>query len=177
MLHRRLRRGNPSVNAGSMADIAFLLLIFFLVTTTILQEEGVLVRLPVWEDDPVTTPLDQEKVLTVGINSANELLVEGELVAVADIPDVVVDHLSQSDFPAAEAIVSLTHDRSSSYGFYLDVYDALLAGYHQARDNAAQLAYGVDYNELADQEKKSIRKQYPLILSEAEPTDWGESGD
>lgn len=172
MLDRKSRRSAPTVNAGSMADIAFLLLIFFLVTTTILEEEGVLVRLPVWEDEPISTPLDQEKVLTVAINKADQLLVEGEMADLDEIPELVIDHLTKSDFPAADAIVSLTHDRSSSYEVYLKVYDALLNGYHLVRDVFAQKTYGELYSDLSDVHKKEIRKQVPLILSEAEPTDF-----
>lgn len=170
---RKSRRGAPTVNAGSMADIAFLLLIFFLVTTTILEEEGVLVRLPVWDEEPPKpTALNQDKVLTVGINKADELLVEGEVVTLDEVPILVEDHLTRPDFPATEAIVSLTHDRSSSYDVYLAVYDALLAGYRRVRDDKAGSQYGKTYAELTDYDKKQIRKEVPLILSEAEPTDF-----
>lgn len=172
MYVKKSRRNAPAVNAGSMADIAFLLLIFFLVTTTILQEEGVLVRLPVWDTDDVEIQMDQNKVLTVKVNSSNELLVEGERVMVDEIPSFVMAHLNRDDFPATQAIVSLTHDRSTSYETYLQVYDALLIGYHEVRNEAAQNQFAMNYDELPAGQRKEIRKLYPLVLSEAEPTDW-----
>ncbi|PHI18924.1 biopolymer transporter ExbD [Lewinellaceae bacterium SD302] len=174
MFSKQARRATPAVNAGSMADIAFLLLIFFLVTTTILQEEGVLVRLPVWENDPPITPLDQDKVLTVALNRANALLVEGELAALEEVADLLIEHLERPEFPANEAVVSLIHDRGTNYESYLKVYDALLAGYHRIRDKASLAIYGKNYDELDGAKQKEIREQYPLVLSEAEPTDWDE---
>jgi len=75
---KKAKRTAPAVNAGSMADIAFLLLIFFLVTTTIVEDEGILVRLPIWAPDPPTTELLDSDVLTVKVNKANQLLVESK---------------------------------------------------------------------------------------------------
>lgn len=172
MFSKQARRTTPAVNAGSMADIAFLLLIFFLVTTTILQEEGVLVRLPIWEDDAPSISLDQDRVLTVALNRENALLVEGELADLEEVADLLVEHLERPDFPAKEAVVSLTHDRGTNYESYLEVYDALLVGYHRIRDKASLAVYGKNYDELNGADKKEIRRQYPLVLSEAEPTDW-----
>lgn len=172
MFRRKLRRKVTEVNAGSMADIAFLLLIFFLVTTTILEEEGVLVRLPVWDDEPISTPLDTERVLTVALNGKDELLVEGKRVGVAGIPSLVENHLNRPDFPTTQAVVSLTHDRRSGYETYLAVYDALLNGYRRVRDQEANNTYGKPYAELDDTRRREIRRRVPLVLSEAEPTDF-----
>jgi len=167
---RTTRRATPGVNAGSMADIAFLLLIFFLVTTTILEDQGVLVRLPMWTDEPIDTQLPQHKVLTVKINKANDLLVEGEPATLGMIPELVRTHVINPDFPPKEAIVSLTHDRETNYDTYLQVYDALIYGYHLLRDERAEERYGVAYDVLSKQQQREIRDEIPLVISEAEPT-------
>jgi len=81
------------VNAGSMADIAFLLLIFFLVTTTIQEDKGVLVKLPIWDDEPITQPLDENNVLTVIVNSSDQLLIEEKSASIDQIPALLADHI------------------------------------------------------------------------------------
>jgi len=81
-------RMSNEINAGSMADIAFLLLIFFLVTTTIDVDKGVLVKLPPWSDEePDITKLNKRNVFSVLVNAQNQLLVRGEPTNVADLKD------------------------------------------------------------------------------------------
>lgn len=170
MSSRKKRREAPAVNAGSMADIAFLLLIFFLVTTTILDEQGVLVRLPIWDPVVESTPLNQDKVLTVKINKENALLVESELAELKDIPRLVKKHVINTKFSPKEAIVSITHDRGTSYETYLQVYDVLLLSYRQLRNERAQAQFGKLYEQLSQSDQLTIRTEIPLIISEAEPT-------
>ena len=80
------RRVSTEINAGSMADIAFLLLIFFLVTTTIVEDKGVLVKLPPWSDTPPETQqLKSRNVFSVLVNAQNQLLVRGEPVKIGDL--------------------------------------------------------------------------------------------
>ena len=166
---RSPRRDAPAVNAGSMADIAFLLLIFFLVTTTIAEENGVLVRLPPWVDDaPIT---ESSQVLTVILNAKDELLVEERAAQTHDLPQAVYDFVRSPERTPKQAVVSLVHDRSTSYSLYVEVYDALLAGYHMLWDEEASRKYGKQYESLDEVQRKAIRIELPMILSEAEPND------
>ena len=171
MPSRKTRRAAPAVNAGSMADIAFLLLIFFLVTTTIAEDQGILVRLPEWSEEPVDLPLSDEKVLTVLINKRGELLVENEEVARSQVPGLLRAHLETPGAKPGSRIVSLTHDRQTNYTDYLSVYDALTFGYHQLWDELAQQRYGKAYDYLSKAEQTAIRQQIPMVISEAEPTE------
>ena len=80
------RRMNNEINAGSMADIAFLLLIFFLVTTTISEDKGVLVKLPEWSpESPPPLPIHERNVFSVLVNAQNQLLVRGKAMDIADL--------------------------------------------------------------------------------------------
>ena len=169
MLTRSTRRDAPAVNAGSMADIAFLLLIFFLVTTTITEENGVLVRLPPWVVEPPLTPSSQ--VLTVIVNADDQLLVEEQATQPADMPRAVYDFVRSPKRTPKQAVVSLIHDRSTTYNRYVEVYDALLAGYHLLWDEAADRQYGKGYAMLDEVQQRGIRAEIPMILSEAEPND------
>lgn len=171
MSDQKTRRESPAVNAGSMADIAFLLLIFFLVTTTIQEDKGVLVKLPVWDDKPIETPLNQDNVLTVIVNSTDNLLIENKPATIGQIPTLLADHLISPLRKPTNAVVSLTHDRGTSYAKYLAVYDALKLGYKNLWNEAANRQFGkaFDLLEVADQQK--IKDAFPMVISEAEPSD------
>ena len=169
---KKTRRNSSAVNAGSMADIAFLLLIFFLVTTTIQEDSGVLVRLPEWIDQPVDQPVLEDNVLTVLINASDELMVEEDRTAVAAIPDLLRNHILSPERKPTQAIVSLTHDRGTSYARYLQVYDALKAGYASLWNDRAKQQYGTSYALLNTTQQKAIRSDIPMVISEAEPKEF-----
>lgn len=172
MSNKKTRREAPAVNAGSMADIAFLLLIFFLVTTTIQEDQGVLVRLPEWEDQPITVTLNNDNVLTVLVNASDELMVEEDLAEVSAIPGLLREHVISPNRKPTQAIVSLTHDRGTSYERYLQVYDALKSGYASLWDDRANQKYGTVYAQLNTAQQKEIRSEIPMVISEAEPKEF-----
>lgn len=169
MVFKTTRREAPAVNAGSMADIAFLLLIFFLVTTTIQEESGILVKLPEWAPEaPVTLT---SEVLTVHLNADNRLMVEDNLASVSELPLLVKTFVLSPERTPRAAVVSLMHDRNTGYQQYLEVYDALLAGYRKLWDAEAGRLYGLSYDELSDTQRMRIRQNFPMVISEAEPSD------
>ncbi len=171
MSDKKTRRGAPVVNAGSMADIAFLLLIFFLVTTTIAEDQGVLVKLPIWEPDPITEPVPENNVLTVLVNKSDQLMIEQSFAEVRDIPGLLRDHVISPDRRPNQAVVSLTHDRGTSYARYLEIYDALKTGYQLMWDDLARQRYGASFAMLDVAQQRSIKAELPMIISEAEPSD------
>ncbi len=166
MSERKPRREAPAVNAGSMADIAFLLLIFFLVTTTIAEDSGVLVSLPPWELDP---PEKTSHALTVIVNTRDELMVEDRLARTTELPQLLRDFVYAPGHTPKQAVVSLVHDRGTSYTRYVEVYDALLRGYRELWNEAAGRQFGRTYGELTEREKRDIRRELPMTISEAEP--------
>ena len=174
MLHKKHRRASDPVNAGSMADIAFLLLIFFLVTATIAEDQGIYVKLPVWEDDPPTGLISGRNVLSVYLNSANELLVEGEVTTIDQLRGITMDFIAN---PAKDprkptrpknAIVSIFNDRGASYNTYLMVYNEIKAAYDELWEAAAQRNYGKSFDDLPLIHQRSIRNEIPLVVSEAD---------
>lgn len=160
-----------------MADIAFLLLIFFLVTTTIIQEGGLQVRLPAYLPAPVQ-PLPDRNVLSVKINAGNQLLVEQELLPVDRLAEQVRRFIQNPDqlpnLPSSprSAVITLQHDRGTSYEAYLAVYNQLLKGYHDIWEEVAQSKYGHAYKQLSPQEQKKVRSAFPLVISESEPVEF-----
>ena len=123
-------RMKNEVNAGSMADIAFLLLIFFLVTTTIDVDKGVLVKLPPWSDEPPEDlKMTSRNIYSVLVNANNELLVRGEPSKLSDLrsdtKEFIMNPRKMDDMAEdpRKAIISLKNDRGTSYETYLEVYN------------------------------------------------------
>ena len=153
-------RKSPDVNAGSMADIAFLLLIFFLVTTTIETDSGINRKLPPMEEleDP---PIIREKnIFTVVVNKYSQILVEEKLTDIKDIRRLAMDFLDNgggrgdeacdyckgdrnprsSDNPD-KAVISLKNDRETPYKSYIAVQNELVAAYNELRDREFKNRY------------------------------------
>lgn len=175
-------RMTNEINAGSMADIAFLLLIFFLVTTTIVEDKGITVKLPPWsEDEPDITKLKTRNVYSVLVNAQNQLLVRGEPMRIQELKDNAKEFIANpnkredlSEKPT-KAIISLKNDRGTEYGTYLEVYNELKAAYNELWDELCQRKYGVPYSdELPIAYRRAIKGEIPFVLSEAEPTNFGE---
>lgn len=161
-----------------MADIAFLLLIFFLVTTTIDVDKGIGVALPPWNPDTNPPPIPSKNILSVKVNAANQLLVEGELMDVRQLrlttKDFILNPNQDTNKPnkPTKAVVSLQNDRGTNYNTYLEVYNEIKAAYNELWDEKALSDYGKAYHTLSKQAKKQIRAIIPLVISEAEPTDY-----
>ena len=176
------RRQAPEINASSMADIAFLLLIFFLVTTEIVEDKGILVKLPPWSNEPPETQrLNERNVFSVLVNKDNNLLVRGEPTQLADLreraKEFIINPTDRSDLAASptKAIISLKNDRGTNYKTYLAVYNELNGAYNELWNELANERYGVDYSEDLDLAvRKDIKGTIPFVLSEAEPTAFGE---
>ncbi len=147
------KRAAPEVNAGSMADIAFLLLIFFLVTTTIPKDSGITRKLPPIEENDEDVIIKEKNIFTVLLNGKDQLLVEDELMEIEDLRAAAVKFLDNggdgscnyckgakdpksSDNPD-KAIISLKNDRLTSYKAYITVQNELVAAYNQLRNRRA----------------------------------------
>lgn len=158
------KRNTPEVNAGSMADIAFLLLIFFLVTTTIETDAGLDRMLPPIEPPDTDVVIRQKNIFTVNINRNGQLLVEDSLMDLKDLRETAVAFLennadgscsycqgkkdpTSSDNPNI-AIISLKNDRETKYGTYITVQNELVGAYNQLRNREAQRLYGQDFTDM-----------------------------
>lgn len=179
MLRREKKdRGSTEINAGSMADIAFLLLIFFLVTTTINSEKGIPVKLPPYSDVEVDpTQLKTRNVYSVLVNLNNDLLVRGEPMELTRLrenaKEFILNPQKRADLSESptKAIISLKNDRGTEYNTYLQVYNELKGAYNELWDEMAEQRYGQKYADLPRANQKAIQKEIPLVLSEAEPVD------
>ena len=168
-----------------MADIAFLLLIFFLVTTTINVDSGIYMQLPPKLDENVDPPeIQQRNLLNILVNNTGDVLVDGRLMSVDNIRDEVKRHVTNegqlanySDSPDA-AIVSFKTERRLPYEQYINVLDELRGAYDEIRDDYAREIRGVDYatykGQLGEDDEDEVKTKYPIKISLAEPDAGGE---
>lgn len=185
---RTTRREFPQVNAGSMADIAFLLLIFFLVTAVIPNDSGLNRKLP-----PICPPnvdcsgeLLQKNTLEISVNSKNEIFIENEVINIDQLKDITKAFLdnngdlsceycsglqdeNSSDNPK-KAVISLTNDKLTTYAFYIKVQDEITKAYYELRHRYIQTELKTLSDDLTKEELIKVREAYPFILSEAELT-------
>ena len=185
------RKKLQEINAGSMADIAFLLLIFLLVTTTMDTDTGLLRKLPPIpeEEDIDNTPIKERNVFIVLINSKDQLLVEGEPADISQLRDKAkefiqnpddletlpakemkyIDELGREEYICKSAVISLQNDMSTSYAAYMKVQNELVAAYNELRNEFAMNEWGKSYKELNPDQIKAVQTVYKMGLSEAEP--------
>ena len=179
------RRGLPEINAGSMADIAFLLLIFFLVTTTMDVDSGISRKLPPMPEENVEIPeIHKRNIFVVLINKNNKILAgigsptniiemnrDGSIASLKDDVKTFITNNggnpNSSDSPD-KAVVSLQNQEGTSYKAYIQVQNELTKAYNELRNEKSNVDYGKDFNRLNNEEQKKIRDFYPMKVSEAE---------
>ena len=186
----------PQINASSMADISFLLLIFFLVTTSMDVNQGLARRLPapVPPDQKVeNTDINKRNLMVVKINSANQLMVQGQMLDTKQLrakakefiknenDDATLPKLVEEDFGepigvvkyTKDHVISVQNDVDTQYQAYLDVQNELVAAYNELRDECARQYFHKAYAELDEDQQKQVQKVYPQKISEAEPKNYG----
>ena len=203
------KRDIPEINAGSMADIAFLLLIFFLVTTTMDTDSGIYRKLPeLTPPEQVDGPLTRKRnIFEISINRFDQLLIEEQEAKIENVRELAVafldngagdfkgkpcdycegEKLSSSSEHPAKAIISIETAKGTSYGMYISVYNEVLAAYTELRNKYAKKYLtgkykGRSYSDLLKIKKANpedadvkvaidqVKKAYPEILADAEPT-------
>lgn len=187
------KKETPDLNASSTADIAFLLLVFFLVSTTMNSDTGLARMLPpMVPPDQSDAPIIKERnVFTVQLNYQNQLLVCGEWMdnvnkLKARAKEFIANPNDDPNLPekteqevplfgtvrVSKGVISLQNDRGSQYQAYLKVQNELQAAYTELRDELAKQKFHKAFADCADEEKDAIKKIYPQKISEAEPKNY-----
>jgi biopolymer transport protein ExbD len=183
-----MARKIPEIPSASLADIAFMLLIFFLVTTTMDVDSGLERRLPQWVDQIDETPqINERNVFAVLVNRNNDLLVEGEYADIGDLRERTKEFMANpydaANLPEKEpkeipyfgevmvtkGVISLRNDLDTRYGTYLAVLNELVGAINELRDELAKQQFGKSYKDLESDQQIAIREIYPYKISEAEP--------
>ncbi len=188
-----MARKTPEINSSSMADIAFLLLIFFLVTTTMDVDTGIYKKLPpIPEEKPEDAPkVKQRNVFSILVNRNNELLVNGEVISIsqlrektkefflnptnsANLPEKAMKTVPFfGDVMVSKGLISLQNDRGTRYETYIRVQDELAAASRELKDDKSMQKWNKKYAELDSDQQAAVRKYIPVQISEAEPRNTG----
>ncbi len=187
------KRATPEVNAGSMADIAFLLLIFFLMTTTMDTDTGLPRMLPPMVPAEVddAPPINKRNVFVVLINANNQLLVQGQYLSMGELKEKAKEFIENpmdkddlpakdlkevpffGEYPISKGVISLQNDRGTQYQQYLTVQNELQRAYTELRDELARKKFNKKFDECSPEEQDAIKEIYPQRISEAEPKNIG----
>ena len=183
----------PELNTGSSADIAFLLLIFFLVTTTFDTDKGIIRMLPpiVEKQEKSESKVKERNVFVVLVNAKDQLLVEGELMDIRQLREKTKEFLlnpldlpnlpekEEKDIPyfgkvrVGKGVISLQNDRGTSYGKYLEVQNELTAAGNEIKDQIAMQKFNKHFDDLSEDQQNAIKQYVPVMISEAEPKNIG----
>ena len=190
------KREVPELNSSSTADISFILLIFFLITTSMDTDQGLARRLPPppeqnQKNDDIK--LKERNVLTVFLNFQDQLMCGGEYISVEQLrarakefianpnDDPKMPEKTQIDVPlfgptmvTTNHVISLRCDRGTSYNSYIAVQNELVAAYNELRDEMATARFGKAYADCDEIQQEDIRTVYPQNISEAEPKKYGD---
>ena len=190
------KRKTPGINGSSSADIAFMLLIFFLITTSMDTEKGLARRLPppVPKDQKKNEEMDIKKrnILVVLINSNNQILCNNEFIDIKQLREKVRNFIenpyndehmpekTEVDVPffgkqmvTKNHVISLQNDRGTEYQAYIDVQNELAAAYNELRDEVSRKKFGKAFADLDEDQQKAVQMIYPQKISEAEPKNYG----
>ena len=185
-----MAKSTPSLNTTSSADIAFLLLIFFLVSTTMDVDKGIQRRLPPMPDEnqkQQDIKVNRRNIVVVRINAQDRILAGGvpmDITQVKDqIKEFIVNPANSESLPEKEmkdiegfgqyavskGVVSLQNDRGTSYSAYLRVQNEIVKAFNEIRDDFAMVNFGSKYADLDEEKQKIVREAVPQSISEAEP--------
>jgi biopolymer transport protein ExbD len=183
----RKKRTFPEVPSASLADIAFLLIIFFIVSTTMDVDSGIYRLLPQWVENVEAPKINKRNTFVVLINKNNDLAINGEFAQISEIKDKLKEFiLNPQNNPnlsekkeeeieglglimRSQGIVSLQNDRGTDYGAYIEVQNELVKGFNELRDEFSFNRYGRKFNKLTEEEQELVKKAVPTAISEAEP--------
>ena len=186
----------PGINSSSMADISFLLLTFFLLTSSINTEQGIPRRLPPPKEENAKDEIvyiNQRNVLNVIVNYNDAVMVNGEPLMLSDLkekakeflanptnspklPEKNVIHIDNlGEFAVSKGVISLTNDQSTSYDVYVQVQNELEKAVNELRDQVATQYFGKKYSVLDTASRKAVQKAIPMNISEAPPIDYSKA--
>ena len=190
----------PGLNQSSTADISFILLIFFLVTTSMDTDSGLSRRLPDWDPDAVDQKLEikERNVMTVQVNKQNEIfikngVIKGQVIDISELKDIAKQFIANpndnANLPVKEEyvipdfrpvvttikhVISLQTDRVTNYEIYFKVQHELSRAYSELRSEWCKQTFGKSYEDCTDDQKSYARAMYASKISEAEPRTYGE---
>ena len=187
-----MAKKTPEINASSQADIAFLLLVFFLITTTMDVDKGINRKLPPMPEENQQQDdikINRRNIVVVKINSQDRIMVGSQPVDVSQIKDLIVEALTNpndnpnlpekevksiqglGNYPVSKGVVSLQNDKGTLYNTYIQVQNEIVRAINEIRDEFSTQRYGKKYAQLDEAHQKIVKEAITQKISEAEPKD------
>ncbi len=187
-----MAKKTPEINSSSTADIAFLLLCYFLMTTTMGSQTGLQRRLPQMPDKNqqlIDQKVNRRNIIVVRINQADRLLAGSEPIEVSQLKDKIKEFLNNptddpnlpekevkdiegfGEYPVSKGVISLQNDRGTSYRAYIEVQNELVKAINELRDEFSYRNYGKPFSKLTEEQQDIVKDCIPQNISEAEPKD------
>lgn len=187
-----MAKKTPEINASSQADIAFLLLVFFLITTTMDVDKGIPRKLPPMPEENQKQDdikINRRNIVVVKINSQDRIMVGSQPVDVSQIKDLIVEALTNptdnpnlpekevksiqglGNYPVSKGVVSLQNDKGTLYNTYIQVQNEIVRAINEMRDQFSTQRFGKKYAQLDKDQQKIVKEAIPQNISEAEPKD------
>ena len=187
-----MARKTPRLNTQSTADIAFLLLCYFLMTSTMDQQSGLQRRLPPMPDKnqkTEDTKINKRNIMIVKINSSDRLYAGDQIMDVSQLKDKIKEFITNpnndpnlperenkniegfGEYPVSKGVISLQNDRGTSYRAYIAVQNELVKAINEVRDDFSKQNFGKAYAFIDEEQQKIVREAIPQNISEAEPKD------
>lgn len=168
---KKKKLAEASIPTSSMADIAFLLLLFFLVATVIDVDTGIGLTLPEYVQDVKNIKVPKDRMAAILINANGDVLLDGAPLPLPQIKDMLKPRIiSKIPLPNdKKLIVSVKTDRKTNYNTYIEALDQIKQAYFEVRDEYSNQTYGRKFNNLDEDQQTDVKKKVPIIISLAEP--------
>lgn len=168
---KKRKLGEAQIPTSSMADIAFLLLLFFLVSTNIDVDTGIGMVLPEYQENPDFAPLSKDRMAALLVNENGDVLLDGNIIDIPQIKDNLKERIaSKIDLPSnKKLVVSVKTDRKTIYNLYIQTLDQVKGAFFEVREEYAGAKYGKSTEELTPEELEDVKNKIPIIISIAEP--------
>lgn len=170
---KKRKLGEAQIPTGSMADIAFLLLLFFLVSTNIDVDTGIGLVLPEYipPEEREFVEISKDRMAALLVNENGDVLLDGSIIAIPQIKENLKERIaSKIELPSnKKLVVSVKTDRRTIYNLYIQTLDQVKGAYFEVRDEYARARYGKGMEDLTPEEKEDVQEKIPIIISIAEP--------
>ena len=172
MFFRRKQRDVPQLNTTSTADISFMLLVFFLVTSSMDTDKGLSRQLPPIDDEPQKEgDIRRSNVMQIRLDKNDSLWIDQKAVSFSALQQQVESFVASRQ--TEQYVVGVQTDRATSYAAYFEMQNTIVAAFHALREKMAMQRYGHHFSQCTPEEHDIIVKRYPLRISEAQPTQEG----
>ena len=186
------KRKTPGLSTQSTSDIAFLLLCYFLMTSTMDQQSGLQRRLPPMPDknqQTEDTKVNKRNIIIVKINSGDRLYAGDQAMDVSQLKDKIKEFITNptndpnlperenkniegfGEYPVSKGVISLQNDRGTSYKAYIQVQNELVKAINEVRDDFSRQHYGRVFSALTEEQQKIVKEAVTQNITEAEPKD------